>query len=138
MRLQILLELVLTTSSYPFGFLFFELGGHGDKLGTCLSIVLCLAGLCKSAKLEVRVGTGLICQHYRVVIGSNMVAFTGGEAGDVRADLSTTKSVVNAEVMENLLCFICNDRGGDKILLKVIDLSRKKTFSTVLFRCPSL
>lgn len=46
------------------------------------SVVLCLAKLCKGAKLEVGVRTGLICQYCRGVTISNTVAFTGDGVGD--------------------------------------------------------
>ncbi len=59
--LRMLLELVFTTSPHLFGFSFSELGGHDGELGTRPSVVLYSARLCKSAKLEVEVGTGLIC-----------------------------------------------------------------------------
>lgn len=61
LTLRMLLELVFTTSPHPFGSLFSKFGGYGGELDTRPSIVLCSAGLCKGAKLEVGVGTDLIC-----------------------------------------------------------------------------
>lgn len=81
--LQILLELVLMTSPHPFGSLFFKLKGYSGELGTCPSIILCLARFCKGAKLEVRAGTGLICQRCGGITGLNAVAFTGAKAWDI-------------------------------------------------------
>lgn len=113
--LRMLLELVLTTSTHPFGSSFSKLEGYGGKLGTRPSVVLCSVGLCEGAKLEVEAGTVLICRRYNGITGSNAVAFTGSGAGDMRADLSTAKNTVNAEITKDLLYFVCDDEGGDKI-----------------------
>ncbi len=59
--LRMLLELVLKTSPHPFDSLFSKLGCHNGELGTHLLVVLCLAGFCKGAKLEIGAGMGLIC-----------------------------------------------------------------------------
>ena len=82
-----LLKLVLTTSPHPFGSLFSEFGGHGDKLGTRPSVIWYLAQLCKGAKLKVEAGTSLICQRCGGITSSNAIAFTGGGAKDMQADL---------------------------------------------------
>ncbi len=63
----------------------------------------------------------------------NIVAFTGGWVGDMRVDLSATEVAVNAEVTENLLCFVCDDGGGDEVPSGVTDPSGGETFSTVFF-----
>lgn len=131
-----LLELVLTISSYPFGSLFSELGGHGSKLGARSSVILCLTRVCKSTKLEIRVERGLICQHCRGVTSSNAVAFTETGGGDMRANLSIIKGAINIEVTEDLLCFVCDDRGGDKISSRVINSSEREIFLIGFFRRP--
>lgn len=137
--LQILLELlVLTTSPHPFGSSFSKLRGHGNKLDTHPAIVLYSAWLYKGTKSKVSVGTGLIYQRCRDVIGSNVVAFIGGGAGDVQINLSAAEGTVNVEVTENLLCCVCNDGRGDEIPSRVTDPSRGETFSTIFFRHPSL
>lgn len=119
---------------HPFGSLFSKLEGHGGELDTCLSIVLCLAQLCESAKQEVRVGIGLICQCCGGVTGLNAGTFTGGKVGDIRVDLSAAKCAVNTKVTEDLLCFVYNDRRRDKVLSGVTNPSRGETFSTVFFQ----
>ena len=81
--LRMLLEIVFTMSSHPFGFLFFELKGYNDQLGSCLSIVFCLIKLWKSTKLKITAGTNLICWQCGGVIGSNAIAFTWDGAKDV-------------------------------------------------------
>ena len=63
-----------------------------------------------------------------------MVTVNEDGVRNVEIDLFTAKNVVNAEVMENLLYFVCNNGGGDKVLSEVTDPSRKKTFLTILFR----
>lgn len=89
--------------------------------------------LCEGAKLEVETGMGLICQYYRGVIGSNAVVFIGGGVGDMRVDLSTTKSIVNIKVTKDLLYFVCNDGRGDKVPSVVTDSSRRETFLIIFF-----
>lgn len=131
--LRMLLELVFIMLSHPFGSLFFKLKGHGGELGTCSFVVLCLTRLCEGAKLGKEVGTGLTCQRYGGVIGSNTVVFTRARAGDMRAYLSAAKSVVNVKVTKDLLCCICDDGGRDKIPLVVTDLSGGETLLTVFF-----
>lgn len=101
-----LLELVFTTSPHPFGSSFFKLGCHGIELGTCSSVVLYFAKLCKGNRLEIRVGMDLIRRHYGGVTSSNAVAFTEDGARDLLADLSTAESAVNTEVMKDLSYFI--------------------------------
>lgn len=59
--IEMLLKLVITTSLHSFGFLFSKLEGHGCELGTQSSIVLYMARLCESAKLEIGARTSLIC-----------------------------------------------------------------------------
>lgn len=101
--LQMLFELVLMTSPNLLGFLFFKLGGHGGEFGNCPSVGLCLARLYKSTKLEVEVGTGLICRRCGGITNLNAVAFTAGGAGNVRVILSTIKAAVNIKLSEDLL-----------------------------------
>lgn len=48
------------TSSHSFDSSFFKLKGHSDELSTHPSIILCLAGLCKGAKLKIEAGIDLI------------------------------------------------------------------------------
>lgn len=133
-----LLELVFTTSPHLFSCLFSELKSHGNELGTYLSIILYLAKLCKGGKLELGARTGLIYQHYRGVTSLNVVAFIRSEAGDVQANFSTAESTVNVEVIEDLLYFVCDNRGEDKVFLRVTDLSGAKTVSTIFFQCLDL
>lgn len=114
--------------------MFSELGGHGDELGTCLPVILYLAGLCESAKLEVEVGTSQICRRYGGITSLNAVAFTGAGVGNVQADLFGTKDAVNAEVIENLIWFVCDNKGGEEVPSGVTYFFEKETFSTVFFR----
>lgn len=120
--LWMILELVLMTSPHPFSFLFCKLEGRGGELGTCPSVILCLAGLYKGAKLEVGAGISLISRSYRGVISSNTVVFTVAGVGDVQANLFTTKGVANAKVTKDLFYFIYDNRRRDKIPSKVTDL----------------
>lgn len=53
-------------------------------------------------------------------------------------DLSAAKATVNAEVNKDLLYFICNDKGRDKVPSRVIDPSQGETFLIVLFWRPVL
>ena len=92
-----LLKPVFRIPSHPFGSLFSKLGGHTSELGTSSSVVLHLVGLCKSAKLDLRVGRGLICWCGRSVTGLNVVVFIGIEARDIGANLSTTEDIVNTK-----------------------------------------
>lgn len=71
------------TSSHPFDSLFFELGGYGIELSTCLFIVLYLARLCEGAKLEVEARTSLICQCCGDVTSLYMIVFTRGGTRDI-------------------------------------------------------
>lgn len=121
------------TSSHPFSSLFFELGGHGIELITCLSIVLYLARLCKGVKLEVEAGTSLICQCCEDVTSLNVVVFTRGGAEDKRANLSAAEGAVNTKVTEHLLCFVCNNTGRNKIPSGVTNSFSEETFSAVFF-----
>lgn len=126
-----LLEPVLTTSPHLFGSSFSKFGGHGGELSTCLSLLLYLARLCSGAKLNVWVGMGLYYRHCEGFIGWNTVAFNGNEAGNLQANISVAESIVNVEITKNLLCFICDDEEGDKVLSRVIDISERETFATV-------
>lgn len=128
-----LLELVLITSSHPFGSSFSEFEGYSGELGTCLSVVLSLTRLCEGAKLVIRVGTGLICQHCGDITGSNVISFTKSGARDVRANLSTVEDVVNAEVTKDLFCFIYDDGEEDKVSSGVNNFFGRETFSNVFF-----
>lgn len=56
----------------------------------------------------------------------------------MQGNLSATENVVNAEITEDLLCFIYDDKRGDKIPLAVTDSSREKIFLTVFFNCDPL
>lgn len=51
----------------------------------------------------------------------------------MQADLSAVEDVVNAEITEDLLCFVCDNRRRDKVSLGVINPSKKETFLTVFF-----
>lgn len=51
----------------------------------------------------------------------------------MQADLSAAKSAVNAKVIEDLLCFVYNDRRGDKVTSGVTNLFEGETFLTVFF-----
>ncbi len=56
----------------------------------------------------------------------------------MQADLSAAERVANVELTENLLRFVYDDRGGEKVPSGVTDPSEGETFSTVFFRRPSL
>lgn len=126
------------TLTYLFNSSFSELEGHGGELGTCLSVLLCLVELCEGPKWKVGAKIGLICRHYEDLTSSNVIALTRVRAGDMQTDRTTTEDIVNIEVIEDLLCFICDDGREDKVLSRVTDPSREETFSTFFFQCPSL
>ncbi len=93
-----------------------------------------MAKLCDGVKLEIGAGTGLICQYYEGIIGSKAIAFTKDGVGDVQADLSVAEGAVNIEVTKDLFCFVCNDRGGNKVSLGVTNPAERETFLTVFFQ----
>lgn len=132
--LRMLLELFFITSSHLFGSLFSKLESHDGKFGTCLSIILCLTGLCEGTKLEVRAGIDLICQYYEGITGSNTVAFTGGGARNVRTDLSATKDIVNIEIIEDLLYLLCDNGGEDKVPSGITDSFGRETFLNIFLQ----
>lgn len=134
LTLPILLELFLIMLPYLFGSLFSKLKSHNGKLGTCLSIVLYLVEFYEGTKLEVGAEIDLICRYCRGMTGLNMIAFTGNGAGNVRNDLSATKDIVNIEITENLLYFLCDDRREDKLPSGVTDSFGGETFLNIFFR----
>lgn len=121
------------TSPHPFSSLFFELRSNGGELGTCLFVVLYLAGLYKGAKLEVEAKTGLICWRCRDIIGLNAIAFTGDGARDMQADLSAAEDAINANTIGDLLYFVYDDGRRNKVLSVITDLFRGETFLTIPF-----
>ncbi len=102
-------------SLHLFDSLFFKLKSQGGKLDTYSFIQLCLVRLCKSVKLEVRAGIGLIYQHCGSVISSKAVAFIRNEARDMRADLFAAKDAVNKRVIKDLLYFVFDNRRRNKV-----------------------
>lgn len=126
------LELVFITLSYSVCSLFFEWGVYNSKFGTRSFVILYLAKLCKSAKLELGAETGLIYWRCKSVIGLNVVVFIRVEVGNIQANLFVVGSTINIKVTEDLLCFICDDGREDKIPSEVIDHSRGK-FSWLFF-----
>lgn len=126
------------TLLHPFSFSFSELEGHGGKLGTCPSVVLCLARLYKGTKLEVRAGISLIRRCCGGVMSLNAVVFIGVGVENVQVDLSTTLDAVNIKVTEDVFCFVYDDEGGDKVPSRVTNPSERETFLTVFFRCSGL
>ena len=104
-----LLEFVFTTSSHPFASWFFKFKGYDAEFGTYQSIILCLAGLYKSVKLEVEAGMCLIYRCYRSIIGLNWVAFTESGNRDVQANLFAAEIVSNIKETKNLLYFVCDN-----------------------------
>ena len=51
----------------------------------------------------------------------------------MQVNLFAAENAVNTKVIEDLLCFIYDDGGRDKISLRVSDLSRGETLLTICF-----
>lgn len=83
---------------------------------------MCLAGLCKGAKLKIEAGTDLIYWWCGGVTGSNAIVFTGDGVGYVQTNLSAAKGVVNVKVTKDLLYFVCDDGKRDELPSRLTDL----------------
>lgn len=60
---------------------------------------------------------GLIYQYSIDVTDLNIVVFIRDKARNIWVYLSaTSKDIVNIEIIDNLLYFICNNRKRDKVL----------------------
>lgn len=108
-----LIELVLIMLSLSYDCLFSKLGSYSSELNTHPFILLYLAGLCKYAKLEIRIGTVLIYQYYESITGSNTIDLTVIRVEDLQANLFSVKGTVNIKINEDLLYFVYNDGKED-------------------------